>query len=83
MPELRRVDELSEQLKADYQACFKGESGHRVLADLARVGCLADSSYLPGDQSQYRDGRRSIVEHIFNACGLLSLDTWMREVSKK
>lgn len=83
MPEPQRVDELAEQLKADYRACFMGASGHRVLADLARLGCLAESGYVPGDASQFRDGCRHVVLHIFQACGLLSLDTWMREFHKE
>jgi len=83
MPKPKRVDELSEQLRADYRACFKGESGHRVLADLARISRFADATYLAGDAAQYRDGCRSIVLHIFDACGLLDLDGWIKEFAKK
>lgn len=80
-----KLQEAAEQLKADYKACFLGGSGHRVLADLARVGFLGETTHVPGDafHSAFREGARAVVLHIFDACDMLSLDKWLDQFGKK
>jgi hypothetical protein len=76
---------LAEQLQADYRACFLGASWDRVLADLARLGFMAETTFVPGDpcHSAFREGARSVVLHIFGACDLLALDRWMKQFKAK
>jgi hypothetical protein len=79
------IADLAAQLKADYRSCFLGRSGHRVLADLARVGYLAETSFVPGDPgySAFREGSRAVVLYIFDACDMLGLDKWVDQFGAK
>jgi len=78
MPEREAVQRAEALLREDYKSCFQGPSGDRVLADLARLGRMGETTFVPGDPgySAFREGMRAVVLHIFDAVGLLDLGKW-------
>ena len=58
---------LQRQSDRDYSTVFAGEAGSRALDDL--IGRFAGESYCRGDphHTAYREGQRSVVEHIARA----------------
>ncbi len=66
---------VTAQLGRDYAECFGGPAGERVLADL--IGRFAGVTYTRGDHlhTAFREGQRSVVEHLARAIGRAGQDT--------
>lgn len=60
-----RAAEILAQQRRDYRSAFASESGKRVLADLARLCYLTDSTFSENPyQTAVNEGRRQVMLHI-------------------
>ncbi len=69
---MRNPLDLIRNRRQDYHAAFSGEPGRRVLAELCRIGHVAEPVTIANDPitSAFRDGQRSVALHCLRMLNL-------------